>query len=184
MDVKELFTYSCFFAFSESVLVKEGDETLNKTRFEPTRRMSTYLLAFIVSDFKSIGQMEGDVLVTMCFCTLTNVVCFLSYYCIDLNQQEVCSSFLLHRSVFLPERRPSRQDKENTHSASPAGSWNSLRNTTMPRTHFPNQVRDYITRHLHIFTFRPILCLQWVPMWWVTEKTSCSFIVCNESGLK
>ncbi|XP_017329198.1 alanyl (membrane) aminopeptidase b, tandem duplicate 1 [Ictalurus punctatus] len=47
----------------ESVEIKEGDEILNKTRFEPTRRMSTYLLAFIVSDFKAIGKMEDDVLI-------------------------------------------------------------------------------------------------------------------------
>lgn len=52
-----------FFSFSESVEIREGDEILNKTRFEPTRRMSTYLLAFIVSDFKAIGKMEDDVLV-------------------------------------------------------------------------------------------------------------------------
>ncbi|KAI5105610.1 aminopeptidase N [Silurus meridionalis] len=47
----------------ESVQIKEGDVTLNKTRFEPTRRMSTYLLAFIVSDFEAIKTMEGDVMI-------------------------------------------------------------------------------------------------------------------------
>lgn len=57
-------------SFSDSVEVMEGGEKLNKTRYETTRRMSTYLLAFIVSDFKAIEEMAGEVLVIESFPTL------------------------------------------------------------------------------------------------------------------
>lgn len=60
----------CFIShFSDSVQIKEGDETLNKTRFETTKRMSTYLLAFIVSDFIAVEKMEGDISVITIFFT-------------------------------------------------------------------------------------------------------------------
>ncbi|XP_066504679.1 alanyl (membrane) aminopeptidase b, tandem duplicate 1 isoform X2 [Hoplias malabaricus] len=45
----------------ESVDVEINGILLKRTRFEQTKRMSTYLLAFIVSEFTFIEEMTGDV---------------------------------------------------------------------------------------------------------------------------
>lgn len=49
---------------TDSISVTIEDQNVQKTTFEPTEKMSTYLLAFIVSDFAYINNTIDGVLVS------------------------------------------------------------------------------------------------------------------------
>lgn len=52
------------FCLSEAVTSSLDGEVVTVTTFEPTKPMSTYLLATIVCDYANLSRNQGDTLVT------------------------------------------------------------------------------------------------------------------------
>ncbi|KAK2841765.1 hypothetical protein Q5P01_011965 [Channa striata] len=67
----------------ESSQISVGDKMMQRTVFEPTLKMSTYLLAFIVSDFASISNISDNVSIRI-FARKTAIAAGQGQYALDI----------------------------------------------------------------------------------------------------
>lgn len=54
-----------FVVLSDTVNTTIDGVAVTQTRFEPTKKMSSYLLAIVVSDYTCLTATQGDTLVTV-----------------------------------------------------------------------------------------------------------------------
>lgn len=94
---------------------------VTKTAFAPTEVMSTYLLAFIVSDFGFIEQIDNDLQVIIFSQGLQRKLSYLAHQAnlengMCLFTKKFHTVVYTNRFEFLPAKKPLLQDKDNMHS--------------------------------------------------------------------